>query len=95
MISGVAWLIIPQTFRIENEYILFKSWNLFVIVCSLPSITLAFLIMKMPESPKFLLAQGKHKETINCLKFVHRWNSNSNDKFPVSLNRNISLVYRV
>ncbi|XP_022182076.1 synaptic vesicle glycoprotein 2B-like isoform X1 [Myzus persicae] len=84
LLPCVAWIIIPQTFRIENEYILFKSWNLFVIVCSLPSITLAFLLMKMPESPKFLLAQGKHKETINALKFVHRWNSNLNDKFPVT-----------
>lgn len=58
-------------------------------MCSLPSITLALLLMKMPESPKFLLSRGKHKETINCLKFVHRWNSNSDDKFPVNLNFNI------
>lgn len=75
---------------------MFKSWNLFVIMCSLPSITLAFLLMKLPETPKFLLAQGKHTETINCLKFVHRWNSKSaGDKFPVSLNFNISSEYNL
>lgn len=40
--------------------------------------------MQLPESPKFLLAQGKHRETIDCLKFVYKWNNKSCDKFPVS-----------
>jgi len=84
-ISGVAWIIIPQTFKIENGYFLFKSWNLFIIICSFPSIILAFLLMKMPESPKFLLAQGKHDETLDCMKFIYKWNNKSYDKFPVSL----------
>lgn len=83
-ISGVAWIIIPQTFKIENEYFLFRSWNLFVIICSFPSIIFACLLMQLPESPKFLLAQGKHRETIDCLKFVYRWNNKSCNKFPVS-----------
>lgn len=71
-------------FRIENEYFLFKTWNLFVIICSLPSILLALLLTKMPESPKFLLAQGNHDKTIDCLKTMYRWNNKSDDKFPVS-----------
>lgn len=83
-ITGIAWIIIPQTFKIENKYFLFKSWNLFVIVCSLPSIILSCLLMRLPESPKFLLNQGKHDETIDCLKFVHRWNNKSDGVFPVS-----------
>lgn len=82
--SGVAWTIIPYTFRIENDYFLFKSWNLFIIMCSFPSIILAYLLMRLPESPKFLLSQGKHDETIDCLKFVHRWNNKTDVKFPVS-----------
>lgn len=83
-ITGIAWIIIPQTFKIENEYFLFKSWNLFVVVCSLPSIIVSCLLMGLPESPKFLLTQGKHDETIDCLKFVHRWNNKSDGIFPVS-----------
>lgn len=91
IISGVAWIIIPYTFRIENDYFLFRSWNLFVIVCSFPSIIVACLLLKLPESPKFLLSQGKHNETIDCLKFVYRWNNNdSDDKFPVSLSNHLS-----
>lgn len=81
----MAWIIIPQTFKIQREYFLFKSWNLFVIMCSLPSIILACLLMKFPESPKFLLAQGRYDETLDCLKFVYKWNNTSNDKFPASI----------
>lgn len=79
----------PQTFRIEYGFFLFRSWNLFTIIGSLPSIILACLLMRLPESPKFLLAKGKYNETIECLKFVHRWNNNADVKFPVSLNKPI------
>ncbi|XP_050540651.1 synaptic vesicle glycoprotein 2B-like isoform X2 [Daktulosphaira vitifoliae] len=80
----LAWLVIPLTFRFENEYILFKSWNLFAIVCALPSIIIATLLIKMPESPKFLLNKGKHDETIECLKVVYSWNNTTGlHEFPV------------
>lgn len=82
--AGVAWTIIPYTFRVENDYFLFKSWNLFIMMCSIPSVILACLLMRLPESPKFLHGQGKHDETIDCLKFVHRWNNRADVKFPVS-----------
>ncbi|XP_060861535.1 synaptic vesicle glycoprotein 2B-like isoform X1 [Metopolophium dirhodum] len=84
LLPCMAWLIIPQTFRIEYGFFLFRSWNLFVIICSLPSIILACLLVRLPESPKFLLAKGKHDETIDCLKYVYRWNHKACDKFPVT-----------
>lgn len=45
---------------------------------------LACLLMKLPESPKFLLSKGRYNETMDCLKFVYRWNNTSDEKFPVS-----------
>lgn len=41
--------------------------------------------MKLPESPKFLLTQGKHEETLDCLKFIYKWNNKTDAKFPVRL----------
>ncbi|VVC44488.1 Hypothetical protein CINCED_3A025275 [Cinara cedri] len=84
LLPGVAWVVIPHTFQIKNDYFLFKSWNLFIIMCSLPSIILACLVMMLPESPKFLIAQGKHDETLDCLKFVYRWNNKKDTEFPVT-----------
>ncbi|XP_025413829.1 synaptic vesicle glycoprotein 2A-like isoform X2 [Sipha flava] len=80
----MAWIIMLYPFRIENEYFLFKTWNMLVIICSLPSMLLAFLLTRMPESPKFLLAKGKHDEAIDCLRTMYRWNNKSDDKFPVT-----------
>ncbi|CAI6350752.1 unnamed protein product [Macrosiphum euphorbiae] len=82
--SSIAWLVIPQTFRIEYGFFLFRSWNLFAIICSLPSIIFSCLLLQLPESPKFLLAKGKYDETMDCLKFVYRWNNNTDDEFPVT-----------
>ncbi|CAH1708574.1 synaptic vesicle glycoprotein 2B-like isoform X2 [Aphis gossypii] len=84
LLPCVAWLIIPQTFRIEYGFFLFRSWNLFVIICAFPSLILAYLLVRLPESPKFLLAKGKHDETIDCLKFVYKWNNKTKDNFPVT-----------
>uniref|UniRef100_A0A2H8TZZ2 Synaptic vesicle glycoprotein 2A n=1 Tax=Melanaphis sacchari TaxID=742174 RepID=A0A2H8TZZ2_9HEMI len=84
LLPCVAWIIIPQTFRIEYGFFLFRSWNLFVIICSFPSIILAYLLVRLPESPKFLLSKGKHDETIDCLKFVYKWNNKTIDDFPVT-----------
>jgi len=81
---GIAWLVLPQTFRIEYGFFLFRSWNLFAVICSLPSIIFSCLLVQLPESPKFLLAKGKHDETMDCLKFVYRWNNKTDDEFPAS-----------
>ncbi|XP_060861423.1 synaptic vesicle glycoprotein 2C-like [Metopolophium dirhodum] len=84
LLPCIAWIVIPQTFRIEYGFFLFRSWNLFAVICSLPSIIFSCLLVKLPESPKFLLAKGKHDETVDCLKFVYRWNNKTDDEFPVT-----------
>lgn len=92
--AGIAWLIIPHEFRIEYGFFLFRSWNLFTIVCALPSLISACLLLKLPETPKFLLAKGRHDETVACLKYIYRWNNNNtDDKFAVSFNFLILLRY--
>uniref|UniRef100_A0A2H8TZE7 Synaptic vesicle glycoprotein 2B n=1 Tax=Melanaphis sacchari TaxID=742174 RepID=A0A2H8TZE7_9HEMI len=84
LLPCIAWLVIPLTFRIEYGFFLFRSWNLFIIICALPSLIFSCFLAKLPESPKFLLAKGKHDETIDCLKFVYRWNNKTDDNFPVT-----------
>ncbi|XP_029342242.1 synaptic vesicle glycoprotein 2B [Acyrthosiphon pisum] len=84
LLPCIAWIVIPQTFRIEYGFFLFRSWNLFAVICSLPSIIFSYLLLQLPESPKFLLTKGKRHETMDCLKFVYRWNNNTDDEFPVT-----------
>lgn len=55
--AGLAWLVIPRkgaNFKLGS--LDFQSWRLFVVLCSVPSLTSALLFrLIMPESPKFLM----------------------------------------
>ncbi|GCC33573.1 hypothetical protein chiPu_0012043 [Chiloscyllium punctatum] len=55
--AGLAWLIIPRTsLSFQLGSIHFQSWRLFVLLCSVPSLTSALIYaMGMPESPKYLM----------------------------------------
>ena len=55
--AGLAWLVIPSTWaHFSLGTMDFKSWRLFVVLCSVPSLTSALLFrLLMPESPKFLM----------------------------------------
>uniref|UniRef100_A0A3B4VRS6 Synaptic vesicle glycoprotein 2 n=1 Tax=Seriola dumerili TaxID=41447 RepID=A0A3B4VRS6_SERDU len=57
ILAALAWLVIPRTWA---HFFLggldFQSWRLFVVLCSVPSLTSAILFkLLMPESPKFLM----------------------------------------
>lgn len=54
---GVAWLVIPRTYLIAHcGWLDFQSWRLFVVLCSVPSLSSALVFrLLMPESPKFLM----------------------------------------
>lgn len=55
--AGLAWLVIPKTWtHFSLGFVDFKSWRLFVVLCSIPSLSSALIIkLFMPESPKFLM----------------------------------------
>uniref|UniRef100_A0A3B4Z1G9 Synaptic vesicle glycoprotein 2B-like n=1 Tax=Stegastes partitus TaxID=144197 RepID=A0A3B4Z1G9_9TELE len=57
ILAALAWLVIPRTWaHFSLSGLDFQSWRLFVVLCSVPSITSAILFkLLMPESPKFLM----------------------------------------
>ncbi|XP_058855222.1 synaptic vesicle glycoprotein 2B-like [Acipenser ruthenus] len=74
--SSMAWGIIPHYgwgSSMGTSY-QFHSWRVFVLVCTLPSISSLIGLIFMPESPRFLLENGKHDEAWMILKQVHDTN---------------------
>ncbi|KAK1160921.1 synaptic vesicle glycoprotein 2B-like [Acipenser oxyrinchus oxyrinchus] len=74
--SSMAWGIIPYYgwgSSMGTSY-QFHSWRVFVLVCTLPSISSLIGLIFMPESPRFLLENGKHDEAWMILKQVHDTN---------------------
>ncbi|XP_037308228.2 synaptic vesicle glycoprotein 2B [Pungitius pungitius] len=74
--AGLAWLVIPRTWAHFSLGTLdFQSWRLFVVLCSVPSLSSAVLFrVLMPESPKFLMEAGREKEAIRVFQVMFKMN---------------------
>ncbi|XP_072242433.1 synaptic vesicle glycoprotein 2C isoform X1 [Leuresthes tenuis] len=84
--SGLAWMVIPRTWaHVSLGFLDFQSWRLFVVLCSVPSITSALLFkMLMPESPKFLMEAGREEEAIHVFRLMFDLNMKGKGRaFPV------------
>lgn len=77
LLPGIAWLVINQNWEFLMPIINtpFKPWRLFLVVCGLPSLICSFIFVFLPESPKFVLAQGDQQRTIEILEKINRWNN--------------------
>ena len=45
-------------------------WRIMLAVCSIPAIFLFFGMLRMPESPRWLMNQGRHDEALEVLKTI-------------------------
>ncbi|XP_051545165.1 synaptic vesicle glycoprotein 2B-like isoform X2 [Myxocyprinus asiaticus] len=75
--AGVAWLVIPRTYlNTHLGWLDFQSWRLFVVLCSVPSLSSALIFkLFMPESPKFLMEAGHEKEALSVFQRMFRLNN--------------------
>ncbi|XP_056596561.1 synaptic vesicle glycoprotein 2C [Triplophysa dalaica] len=87
LVAGVAWLVIPRTsLNVRLSWMDFQSWRLFVVLCSIPSLSSALIFrLFMPESPKFLMEAGRETEALSVFQTMFRLNNNFTIKtFPAS-----------
>ncbi|CAH0554073.1 unnamed protein product [Brassicogethes aeneus] len=86
-LPSLAWAILPQqwSYNIPFMNITFKPWRLLLIIYALPSLVVAACLIVLPESPKYLLTQGRYKEALEILKTMYKFNFNKQaDDYPVS-----------
>ncbi|XP_029910169.1 synaptic vesicle glycoprotein 2B [Myripristis murdjan] len=84
--AGLAWLVIPSSWaHISLGGHEFKSWRVFVVLCSAPGLTSAVLFrLFMPESPKFLMEAGQEKQALRVFRLmfeVNQWGKDTS--FPI------------
>ncbi|KAM7397076.1 hypothetical protein PAMP_020073 [Pampus punctatissimus] len=74
--AGLAWLVIPTSWaHFSVGRLHFQSWRVFVVLCSVPSLTSAVLFkLLMPESPKFLMEAGREEEAIHVFRLMFELN---------------------
>ncbi|XP_073687842.1 synaptic vesicle glycoprotein 2B [Garra rufa] len=83
--AGLAWLVIPRTsLNARWSWLDFQSWRLFVILCSVPSLSSALIFrLFMPESPKFLMEAGREAEALSVFQKMFNLNNRCATKpFP-------------
>ncbi|XP_034542119.1 synaptic vesicle glycoprotein 2C [Notolabrus celidotus] len=79
--AGLAWLVIPRDWKYILGPWAFQSWRLFVVLCSVPSLTSAlFFALLLPESPKFLMEAGREKEALRVFKKMFTLNMRGKEK---------------
>lgn len=60
------------------------SWQIFLFVCALPSLFSGVGLFFMPESPKFLMSQGRNSEALQAFQKVFHINTGKpKDSYPV------------
>lgn len=73
----VAWTVINHDWELAIPFIgiIYRPWRLFLVVCSLPGFLVFVILIFLPESPKFVLGQGKPMEAYKILQTVNRVNN--------------------
>ncbi|CAL8296034.1 unnamed protein product [Boreogadus saida] len=84
--AGLAWWVIPASWaHFQLGPLTMQSWRVFVVLCSVPSLSSALLFsLMMPESPKFLMEAGRKKEALHVFRVmfsVNHWRSSKT--FPM------------
>ncbi|KAI4457434.1 synaptic vesicle glycoprotein 2 [Holotrichia oblita] len=77
IIPALGWLIIPRNmdYDLLNGNIKLHSWNVFILICSIPSIIAFVGHCFLPESPKFLMTVGRNEEALRTFKKVYSINT--------------------
>ncbi|XP_034248336.1 synaptic vesicle glycoprotein 2B-like isoform X2 [Thrips palmi] len=83
-LPGVGWWVLPMTWSLELPWMAAHSWRLYVILCAVPSLVTALGMCALPESPKYLLSQGRADDALAVLRRVYSANTGRPpEEFPV------------
>ncbi|XP_063726610.1 synaptic vesicle glycoprotein 2C-like isoform X3 [Symsagittifera roscoffensis] len=72
--AALAWIVIPRDWGHRSEHFDYSSWRIFIVVCTLPSLTSAVFFALLPESPKFLIHKGEETKALQVLAMVYQIN---------------------
>ncbi|CAD6215525.1 GSCOCG00000334001-RA-CDS [Cotesia congregata] len=86
--SLFGWIIVPITIDVDFGGFFFHSWNLFVIVCSIPTWIIGVCLYFLPETPKYLSEFGMGEELFRVLSKIYFENTGkSPDEYLIELNK--------
>ncbi|XP_015038356.2 synaptic vesicle glycoprotein 2B isoform X4 [Drosophila pseudoobscura] len=80
----LAYLLLPVHIFFSVGKMNFHTWQIFLMVTALPSLTSGLLHIFLPESPKFLMAQGNYNKALESLQRIYAMNKRQKrETYPV------------
>nr|XP_034826720.1 synaptic vesicle glycoprotein 2B-like isoform X5 [Maniola hyperantus] len=84
MVPLLAWAILPLDFRVNFGLYEFRPWRLLAILYSSSFLISAAMLSFGPESPKYLVSQGRHDESLQVLTKIYSGNKQQPaENYPV------------
>ncbi|XP_076658715.1 uncharacterized protein LOC143362431 [Halictus rubicundus] len=73
----LAWLVVPQSWSIvlADGSFVYNSWRIFLSLCGVPMLLGVVCLSVFPESPKFLMSQGRNDEALKVFRTIYRLNT--------------------
>ncbi|XP_063822729.1 synaptic vesicle glycoprotein 2C-like [Ostrinia nubilalis] len=79
-----GWAILPADFKIDLGLYYLRPWRVLCVVYAAMFILAAILMSFGPESPKYLVSQGRHEEALQVLRDMYAGNKGkSPEDFPI------------
>lgn len=70
--SLLAWIIIPRDMRFKLGSMEINSWRIFLMLCVIPSVSSAIILIFMPESPGYLFnVSNTHTASAACIHVLY------------------------
>lgn len=66
-----AMFVLSFEWNFDLHFLSFRPWRLLMIVFTSPGIIAALWITRLPESPRFFIAQGKHQQAKSILEWIN------------------------
>ncbi|XP_016989964.2 synaptic vesicle glycoprotein 2B [Drosophila rhopaloa] len=80
----LAWGIFPRDWEFQIWGLVIHSWQIFLFVLGIPSLVSGLIFCGMPESPRFLMSQGRNEEALQAFRNMYHVNTRkSKDTYPV------------
>ncbi|XP_049786312.1 uncharacterized protein LOC126188746 [Schistocerca cancellata] len=82
--AGIGLLMLTKIWEYDTGTMKLHPWHVFVMVSSVPALLGAVVFSLLPETPKFLMAQGRNEEALAVMRKMYATNTRIHpDTYPV------------
>ncbi|XP_061392162.1 organic cation transporter 1-like [Musca vetustissima] len=80
----LAIVVLPADWNFQIFNMNFVAWKVYLAVCGLPSLLSSVIFGFFPESPRFLISQGRNTEALEVFRKMYAANTGkSKDTYPI------------